>query len=48
MIALGQHAQFIIAAYLGVFLGLLALIGWVGYDSRRIKARLAALGDRRG
>jgi heme exporter protein CcmD len=48
MIDLGQHAQFIIAAYAGVFLGLAALIGWVVADSRRIKARLSELGDKRG
>ena len=47
MIDLGQHAQFIVAAYAGVFLGLAALIGWVIADHRRVKARLAELGDRR-
>ncbi len=47
MIGLGQHAEFIIAAYAGVFLGLLALIAWVAVDSRRTKARLTALGDKR-
>ena len=48
MIGLGEHAEFIIAAYGGVFTGLLALIGWIVTDSRRIKARLAELGDKRG
>ena len=48
MIGLGEHAEFIIAAYGGVFLGLLGLIFWIIADSRRIKARLAELGDRRG
>ncbi len=48
MIGLGEHAEFIIAAYGGVFLGLLVLIGWIIADSRRIKARLAELGDKRG
>jgi heme exporter protein CcmD len=48
MIDLGQHAQFIIAAYAGVSLGLAALIGWVVTDSRRVTARLAQLGDKRG
>ena len=48
MIDLGQHAQFIIAAYAGVTLGLAVLIGWVVADSRRVTARLAQLGDRRG
>ncbi|MCP8882866.1 heme exporter protein CcmD [Devosia sp. XJ19-1] len=48
MIDLGQHAQFITAAYAGVFLGLFALIGWIVVESRRVKARLAELGDKRG
>ena len=48
MIDLGQHAQFIAAAYAGVFAGLVILVGWVAWDSRRIKARLGALGDKRG
>lgn len=48
MIGLGEHAEFIIAAYGGVFLGLLALIFWIVADSRRTKARLAELGDKRG
>jgi heme exporter protein CcmD len=48
MIDLGQHALFIIAAYAGVTLGLVALIGWVVTDSRRVTARLAQLGDKRG
>lgn len=40
---LGPHAVFIIAAYLGVGLLVLVLVGWVGLASRRVKARLAAL-----
>lgn len=48
MIELGQHAQFIIAAYAGVSLGLVALIAWVVTDSRRVTARLSELGDKRG
>jgi heme exporter protein CcmD len=48
MIDLGQHAQFITAAYAGVGLGLAALIFWIAYDSRRIRARLVELGDKRG
>ena len=47
MIDLGQHAQFITAAYAGVFIGLALLIGWVAYDARRVKARLSELGDKR-
>jgi len=48
MIDLGQHAQFIAAAYIGVFLGLAILIGWIAFDSRRVRARLSELGDKRG
>ncbi|GAB5429191.1 MAG: hypothetical protein Devi2KO_26500 [Devosia indica] len=48
MIALGEHAEFIIAAYAGVFIGLGLLIGWIVYDSRRVRARLETLGDKRG
>lgn len=48
MIPLGEHAEFIIAAYAGVFMGLAVLIAWTIIDSRRVKARLEALGDRRG
>ena len=47
MIELGQHANFIIGAYAGVTIGVLALIGWTVIESRRISARLAELGDRR-
>jgi len=48
VIGLGEHAEFIIAAYAGVFIGLGLLIGRILYDSRRVRARLEALGDRRG
>lgn len=48
MIALGEHAEFIIAAYAGVFIGLGLLIGWIVYDSRRVRSRLETLGDKRG
>jgi heme exporter protein CcmD len=47
MIALGQHAEFIIGAYGGVFLGLAALIGWTVFDRRRTNRRLEQLGDKR-
>lgn len=47
MIALGQHAEFIIAAYVGVSLALAGLICWVVFDSVRTKARLTELGDKR-
>ncbi len=48
MIELGQHATFIAAAYIGVFLGLFALIFWTVFDSRRVSKRLGELGDKRG
>ncbi|WP_233280554.1 heme exporter protein CcmD [Devosia rhizoryzae] len=47
MIELGQHAEFIIGAYCGVFLGVAALIGWTILDARRTAARLLELGDKR-
>jgi heme exporter protein CcmD len=47
MIELGEHAEFILGAYGGVFLGILALIVWAVIDRRRIAARLRALGDTR-
>lgn len=47
MIALGEHAEFIISAYLGVFIGLAALIGWTIFAARSTKRRLKALGDTR-
>lgn len=47
MIALGQHAQFIAWAYLGVFLGLSALVAWTWLDARRTRRRLTELGDTR-
>lgn len=47
MIDLGQHAQFIAAAYIGVFASLFSLIAWVVAASRRTTARLAELGDKR-
>jgi len=43
MIELGQHAEFIIWAYVGVFAVTVALIAWVVAASRRTKAKLAAL-----
>jgi len=43
MIDLGQHAEFIVAAYLGVAALVLALILWVALAARRVRARLAAL-----
>jgi len=46
MIGLGEHAEFIIAAYLGVFAGLALLIGWVGWAARHTGRRLRGLDDR--
>ena len=40
---LGPHAVFIIWAYVGVGIVTLGLIGWVWWQSRTVKARLAAL-----
>lgn len=48
MIGLGEHTTFIIAAYASVFIGLVVLIGWIIADGRRVRARLEALGDKRG
>lgn len=45
MIALGDHAEFIIAAYLGVFIGLAALVGWTMLAARQTRRRLEELGD---
>lgn len=45
MIGLGEHAEFIIAAYAGVFLGLAGLILWTIFEARRTQNRLKELGD---
>jgi heme exporter protein CcmD len=45
MIALGAHAEFIIAAYVGVFAGLAGLIGWTVLAARQTKRRLEELDD---
>jgi hypothetical protein len=47
MIELGEHAIFIAAAYIGVFGGAAAMIGWTVIQSRKVSARLAELGDKR-
>lgn len=43
MIELGQHWEFIAAAYIGTTLVVGALVGWTIFDARRSKARLDAL-----
>jgi len=43
MIELGQHAEFIIWGYVGVAIAVAGLIGYVAWDGRRVRARLAAL-----
>ena len=40
---LGPHAAYIVGAYLGVIVLVAALVAWVVWDSRRVKARLADL-----
>jgi len=47
MIGLGEHAEFIIAAYVGVFSGLALLIGWTIYAARHTQRRLKDLGETR-
>lgn len=43
MIGEGAHFEFIAWAYAGVAVLTVGLIAWVIWDSRRVKARLAAL-----
>jgi heme exporter protein D len=43
MIELGPHAVFIVTGYAGVLVAVVALIFLVAYQSRAVKARLAAL-----
>jgi heme exporter protein D len=43
MIDLGPHANFIVAAYLGVAIVALGLIVWTAWRAREVKAKLAAL-----
>ncbi len=43
MIAEGAHLEFIAWAYAGVAVLTLALCGYVAWDSRRVKQRLAEL-----
>jgi heme exporter protein D len=43
MIDLGPHTTYILAAYAGVIVVTLGLVLWVMWQSRSVKARLAAL-----
>jgi heme exporter protein D len=43
VIDLGPHAVFIVSGYAGVAAAVVAMIAWVAYQSRAVKARLAAL-----
>lgn len=43
MIELGQHWEFIAAAYIGTALVVGGLVGWTIYDAGRMRARLAVL-----
>lgn len=47
MIELGQHAEFIAGAWIGVAICLGALCVWAIIDRRRVNARLSELGDKR-
>ncbi len=47
MIDLGPHAVFIVWAYIGVGLGVLALVGWTLWDARRTTHKLSMLEKRR-
>jgi heme exporter protein D len=40
---LGEHAVFIVAAYVGVAIVTAAVIAWVALSSAHVKRRLAAL-----
>jgi heme exporter protein D len=46
MIELGPYADYILWAYAGVALLVLALIGWVVYDARRVASKLKSLEER--
>ncbi len=46
MIELGPYADYILWAYAGVALLVIALIAWVVYDARRVTARLKSLEER--
>jgi heme exporter protein D len=46
MIELGPYADYILWAYAGATLLVLALVGWVVYDARRVARKLKALEER--
>jgi heme exporter protein D len=46
MMGLGNHAGFIIAAYLAAIVVLVGLVGWVVRDGRALKRQLADLESR--
>ncbi len=46
MIDLGPHTAYIVWSYVGVAVMVLALIGYVAWDARRVRAQLKALEDR--
>ncbi|WEK04227.1 MAG: heme exporter protein CcmD [Candidatus Devosia phytovorans] len=47
MIDLGQHAAFILWAYLGVAIAVAALIAWTLFDAHQVSRKLAALEARK-
>jgi len=46
VIGLGAHAEFIVAAYAGVFAGLALLVGWTLGAAYLTRRRLDSLGER--
>ena len=46
MIGRGEHAEFIIAAYAGIAMGLALVIGWTLAAARSTRRRLAELDTR--
>lgn len=48
MIELGQHWEFVTAAYVGTVVVVAAMVGWTAWSSARAKARVAELEALRG
>jgi heme exporter protein D len=46
MIELGPHAIYIVWSYIGVAVLVVALIGYVAWDARRVRAKLRELEER--